>query len=139
MWSEEGKRLKGWLMKCYYFVFLISPFALALETLHISPGQCIWVGQQQVCALPLNQDNNPPPDIINKPKTKEPKAEKSQIIYVCRYEKSETDQTSLKNYALYQIIIKPDGSKTETQLKIFGVFSSDKKNCEREAEKKSPK
>lgn len=107
----------------------LSLFALssaaAAEPIYLQPGQCILVGSQQVCAL---QTSTAAGTTIGSD---------VQTIYACRYAIHKDAETSdIKSYALFQIVTRGDGRKTETSLKNYGMAKAD---CEKEADLRSKK
>jgi hypothetical protein len=99
--------------------------AMLANPIYLQPGQCIVVGSQQVCAIK--------PDATS---TTSVASEKT--LYACRYGQfKDADVTNVKTYELVQVLFKPDGSKTEVELKNFGINGKDA--CEKEAEKRDSK
>ena len=96
-----------------------SASVFAGEPIHLKPGQCILIGSQEVCAL---KGDDPNADVKPKP-TK---------LATCKYG-DKGDEPGMKGYTLYQIVIKEDGSKTETSVKSFGSLDNDKADCEKAA------
>ena len=93
------------------------------EPIYLQPGQCILIGSQQVCAM------QPSGTMAN---------QESQTIYSCQYGMHKDAEVSdLKSYALFQMIIRPDGRKIETSIKNYGM--NGKSECEKEAESRSKK
>jgi hypothetical protein len=96
---------------------LFATMALA-DPIFISPGQCIMIGSQQVCAT----------------RSEGPAPEAKHIIHVCRYsDYKDSEIPSLKSYALIEVVINDSGRKTETITKNFGP--NGREACEQELEK----
>lgn len=105
---------------------MFSHFALA-EPIYIQPGQCIGVGNQQVCALQTN------PAAALPSATPAGAGDQTTTLYTCRYGlHSDAEVPDVKSYALVQVIIKPDGKKIETNLKNYGLHK--KAECEKDAD-----
>jgi hypothetical protein len=107
---------------CVIFISFISSFSPAFaETVFIQPGQCIVIGTQQVCAMK--------PDAVTEPTA-------AKTIYVCRYGMhKDAEVSNMKSHQLFQVVVKPDGSKSEIALKNFGMNGKDA--CEKDAEAKT--
>lgn len=103
-------------------IFAAARVAHAAETIRLKPGQCIFIGTQEVCAMSPDQAATA-------------EAAKPRPIYMptCRYG-DKTDEPGSKGYALVQIQLKDDGTKTETVVKTYGSMEKDKHECERDAQ-----
>lgn len=94
---------------------------LAAATIFVNPGQCIFVGTQQVCALDAAAAVSSEPD---------------NVLYVCRYGMHEGSEVAgIKSYAVVQVAIKSNGAKLETPVKNYGQNAKDA--CEKDAEKRT--
>ncbi len=98
---------------------LAATAAVAGEPVYLRPGQCVIVGAQQVCAMQVDATTAATPKVT------------ATKLASCRYGER-IDDANLKGWTLYQVVIGDDGKKTETAVKSFGNFDSDKAECERE-------
>lgn len=103
---------------------LFAPAALAVEPVYLSPGQCILVGGQQICALASDAQAHggaPATGIIH-------------TDHLCRYALHANSETpDVKNYAVVRVDTMANGKKIEMVLKQYGVGDADKANCEKDA------
>ena len=96
-------------------VFVVTPVSAFADPIYVQPGQCIFVGTQQVCAVAAD-------------------SEAKQIqrrLHVCRYgDYKDSEVPELKSHALIEIMVTNEGKKIETPIKNFG--SNGKAACEKE-------
>ena len=98
----------------------VAPELFASDTIHLRPGQCIYIGAQEVCAMRADD----PASI--------PAAPRPTTLASCQYG-DKANEPGMKGYTLTQVTIKDDGTKTETVVKSFGSMPKDKADCEKEA------
>jgi hypothetical protein len=106
-------------------VSLLAPAALAVEPVYLSPGQCILVGGQQICALASDAQAHggapAAPGVIH-------------TDHVCRYALHAHSETpDVKNYAVVRVDTLGNGKKIEMIQKQYGVGDADKASCEKDA------
>ena len=102
--------------------------AQAAKTIFISPGQCIVLGSQQICAL--NQNNLQPPGSVQ-PVPAEP----PRVLHLCRYgHYQESEVPDLKSYQLIEVTVAATGITREINIKNFGPNGKDA--CEKELKEK---
>lgn len=102
--------------------FLILPMvASAAAPIYLKPGQCLLVGEQQVCALKDDATTSRPA----------PRPGHEQTMDLCRYGAMENmEPKDAKGWSLVRVTIKDDGSKVETIINSYGPLEEHKKECE---------
>lgn len=95
--------------------FLVISVTASADPIYVQPGQCIFVGSQQVCAM---EAGSAPKEIQRR-------------LHVCRYgHYKDSEVPELKSHALIEIMVTNEGKKIETAIKNFG--SNGKAACEKE-------
>jgi hypothetical protein len=93
------------------------------EPVYLKPGQCIHLGNQEVCAMMGDIPGATAAPV------------KPNLVHLCRYGfHVGRELPDLKNYALFQVLIRNDGTRVETLIKHFGTGDKDKAECDKEAE-----
>jgi hypothetical protein len=89
------------------------------DPLYLKPGQCIHLGNQEICAMMTDVPGGPV---------------KLNIVHQCQYDfHPGRELPDLKNWALVQVVIKADGKKVQMLIKQFGTGDKDKAACDQEA------
>ena len=106
-------------------VFFLSTLIKA-DTIYLKPGQCIIIGNQQVCAMELDKVS-----AVN------PSTQKATYIFRCKYAKHPgSDFVDLKTYAVVRIQTK-NGSNAAEEIVIKDYGPNKKAECEKDAEQKN--
>jgi len=110
------------------FLLLISTASVGfaqMAPIYLKPGQCILIGGQQVCAM-MGDKIGADGSVQDPPKP--------LTMKVCKWGAADDAHEGVKGYGVYQVVVKDDGSKTETLLKSYGPV--DQAGCEKEAQRK---
>lgn len=105
-------------------VVLFLSSLIKANVIYLKPGQCIVVGNQQVCAMELD-------------KSAKLQNQKEKYIFRCKYAKHPgSDFVDLKTYAVVRIAVKNDGNTSE-EIVIKDYGPNKKAECEKDAEQKN--
>lgn len=107
---------------------MITPVALAQtwNTIHLKPGQCVLIGNQQVCAMmpDATTGNIPVPTATPDP---------GKTRFACRYAThKEAEVSDVKTYAVIENTSYANGHKDTNFIKGYGMTG--KAECEKDAD-----
>lgn len=103
------------------FTALLTASAAFAAPVYLKPGQCVQIGSQEVCAMQTDATTGKVVTAAN------------DVVHICTYDLHKgAEIPNLKNYAVIRVVTTPDGYKTETILKQFGISDPDKANCDAE-------